>query len=580
MAASTVPKLALRGSQGLWLANGYADFQEVKEFPRESTPTCKGLTFSEDGTLLAWTTEQSLKIVKFPSCQLLYEKEHPRLACLQFSPKGTYLAAWEPYRVNREAQSGIPNLHFYNMETGALEKSLFQKKQAGWAPQWSQDEGIMGRSVNNELQFNENNNLDKITQKLHVQKVTEFSISPCTEKYYVAAYVPGSKGQPSFMRVYQYPNFGGPEIALANKSFFNADRINFHWNPKGTSFLLLTSTESSDSSYYGDQKLHYLSTNGETSMVHLGKNGPVYSIQWSPESNNEFTVVYGYMPAKATIYNSKCEPLFDFGTGPRNEIYYNCFGNILCLCGFGNLRGNMEFWDAKKHRLICQMRAEDTTFFSWCPDGEHVVTATLAPRLRVGNGYKIWHYTGCLLHHEKVPSDQALWQVMWQPVPGGVFKQQPTKYKPIDSSLVPTEAKTEAYRAPMSKGRPSQPLHTYEPASNAKPAQNPENMSKAALKNKKKREARKAKQEEEAGAERAEVPPTSQGSSQGAGFVIPSTGNPEIDKKIKNLVKKLQQIEKLKEQQREGKTLEKNQLDKLKTEDALMKELQDLTINS
>lgn len=34
---------------------------------------------------------------------------------------------------------------------------------------------------------------DKIAQKLHVQKVTEFSISPCTEKYYVAAYIPGSK---------------------------------------------------------------------------------------------------------------------------------------------------------------------------------------------------------------------------------------------------------------------------------------------------------------------------------------------------------------------------------------------------
>lgn len=33
------------------------------------------------------------------------------------------------------------------------------------------------------------------------------------------------------------------------------------------------------------------------------------------------------MPAKATLYNLKCEPLFDFGTGPRNLAFYNPQGN-------------------------------------------------------------------------------------------------------------------------------------------------------------------------------------------------------------------------------------------------------------
>ena len=31
-------------------------------------------------------------------------------------------------------------------------------------------------------------------------------------------------------------------------------------------------------------------------------------------------------------------------------------------------------------------QARDTTYFEWCPDGEHFVTATCAPRLRVSNG--------------------------------------------------------------------------------------------------------------------------------------------------------------------------------------------------
>ena len=34
--------------------------------------------------------------------------------------------------------------------------------------------------------------------------------------------------------------------------------------------MILTSTESSDSSYYGEQGLHYISTNGDSCLVPLG----------------------------------------------------------------------------------------------------------------------------------------------------------------------------------------------------------------------------------------------------------------------------------------------------------------------
>lgn len=60
--------------------------------------------------------------------------------------------------------------------------------------------------------------------------------------------------------------------------------------------------------------------------------------------------------------------------------------SLLCLAGFGNLRGNLEFWDVGKRRLITQTQAQDSTAFEWCPDGEHVLTSTTAPRLRVANG--------------------------------------------------------------------------------------------------------------------------------------------------------------------------------------------------
>merc|ERR1712037_549446 len=75
-------------------------------------------------------------------------------------------------------------------------------------------------------------------------------------------------------------------------------------------------------SYYGKQQLHYMNTKGDTAMVGLPKEGPIYSTVWAP-SGAVFAVVYGFMPAKATMFDLKGEPVFDFGTGPRNCAMFN-----------------------------------------------------------------------------------------------------------------------------------------------------------------------------------------------------------------------------------------------------------------
>jgi len=47
----------------------------------------------------------------------------------------------------------------------------------------------------------------------------------------------------------------------------------------------------------------------------------------------------------------------------------------------------MEFWDVAGQRKVSNPQAIDSTYFEWCPDGEHFITATTTPRLRVGNWY-------------------------------------------------------------------------------------------------------------------------------------------------------------------------------------------------
>ncbi|XP_037699279.1 eukaryotic translation initiation factor 2A-like isoform X2 [Choloepus didactylus] len=503
--------------------------------------------------------------------------------CLEFSPKNTVLAAWQPYATSKDGTAGIPNLQLYDVKTGTCLKSFIQKKMQNWCPSWSEDETICARNVNNEVHFFENNNFSTMANKLHLQKINDFVLSPGPQPYKVAVYVPGSKGAPSFVRLYQYPNFGGPHAALANKSFFKADKVTMLRNKKATAVLVIASTDvdKTGASYYGEQTLHYIATNGESAVVQLPKNGPIYDVVWN-SSSTEFCAVYGFMPAKATVFNLKCDPVFDFGTGPRNAAFYSPHGHILVLAGFGNLRGQMEVWDVKNYKLISKPVASDSTYFAWCPDGEHILTATCAPRLRVNNGYKIWHYTGSILHKYNVPTNAEIWQVSWQPFLDGIFLAKAITYQAVPSEVPSEEPKvTTAYRPPALRNKPitNSKLHEDEPPQNMKPQPgNDKPLSKTALKNQRKHEAKKAAKQE-ARNDNPDLAPTPAPQNIPRNTVSQSTsGDPEIDKKIKNLKKKLKAIEQLKEQAATGKQLEKNQLEKIQKEKSLLQELEELEL--
>lgn len=105
--------------------------------------------------------------------------------------------------------------------------------------------------------------------------------------------------------------------------------------------------------------------------VDLGKKGPIYDVKWSP-AGDTFCAVYGFMPAKATLYNGRGDVMFDYGTGPRNCCFFNQHSSLLMLAGFGNLRGDVECWrvggsNGAKHEKISEAQRGDTTYFEWAP---------------------------------------------------------------------------------------------------------------------------------------------------------------------------------------------------------------------
>jgi uncharacterized protein with WD repeat len=59
------------------------------------------------------------------------------------------------------------------------------------------------------------------------------------------------------------------------------------------------------------------------------------------------------------------------------------------LGGFGNIAGHIEFWDNNRKKSIASIKAPGSTAWAWSPCSRFFLTATLFPRLRVDNGFKV-----------------------------------------------------------------------------------------------------------------------------------------------------------------------------------------------
>lgn len=82
--------------------------------------------------------------------------------------------------------------------------------------------------------------------------------------------------------------------------------------------MAILEVDKSNKSYYGEQNLYLVAINGESCMVPLEKNGPVYSVKWNP-NGKQFAVCYGYMPSRV-IFMLQFFFLLQFVTWKLNSL--------------------------------------------------------------------------------------------------------------------------------------------------------------------------------------------------------------------------------------------------------------------
>jgi len=316
----------------------------------------------------------------------------------------------------------------------------------------------------------------------------------------------------------------------------------------------------------------------------------IHDVKWNP-NGTEFAVVYGDMPdTKVSIFDMKCQKIADLAeTGEaRNTLYYDLSGRILCVGGFGSLSGNMDFWDLSGEQIkkIGSTNAFSSSYHEWCPDSYHFVAGVVAPRMRIDNGIKIFNYNGELLYEEEIPE---LIHVHWRPQPPDLYPVQPiVAANPRAKKIAPVAA-PKPYRHPHFSGNSS----TVPQGAKATPTRYtpggqsvralPGGTLESELGSGKGRGKKKNKRPQGGGrgGGRGEQtkPPTSE-------IIQPpeTTGDNksiELDpeKRKRNVLKKLREIEVLKQRQDNGDTLDVAQLTKVATEDSLRAEMQEIDSN-
>ncbi|KAL1740538.1 eukaryotic translation initiation factor eIF2A-domain-containing protein [Schizophyllum fasciatum] len=411
MASQMTQQYAYRAQKSMGLVTGAPDYSPVASFEIPDT-AARTFCYSSDGRLFAYALPSVVRIFQAENAQLLQELAYPNIVELNFSPRGTYLSTWER-PVKLEDGSQHKNHRIFSVSTGEELTSFSQRAQEGWDMQYTISESHAIRLVGPEIQVFRPSEWSKgIVDKLRVEGATSVSLSPGLNPS-VAVFIAEKKGAPASIKVYSLLTLSSAP-PTCQKNFFKADRGQIKWNDLGTQVLLLTHTDvdKTNKSYYGETMLYLLSAAGNFDCrVTLDKEGPIHDFAWSPNSK-EFGVVYGYMPAKAVLFDQRVRTLHDFGTAPQNYISFNPQGRLIALAGFGNLAGKINLFDRRTLAKVTTIDAPNTSICQWSPDGRFLLTATLSPRLRVDNGVMLWHCTGPLMHVQRT---DELYQASWRP---------------------------------------------------------------------------------------------------------------------------------------------------------------------
>ncbi|EUR62824.1 hypothetical protein PFBG_05429 [Plasmodium falciparum 7G8] len=325
---------------------------------------------------------------------------------------------------------------------------------------WSDSESICTCLINNQVYIYKDNNFNTTVNKLKLDNIEFFDISPELNNkkgILIATYEQGSKGNPSIFKIFHIDNLNKH---IYSKNFFNSDEIKLKWNKNGSSLLLQihTQVDKEKQSYYGSSNLYFIDTVTLKDVNVMTNKGLIYDTIWS-NNQNKFYVCKGEIPAEIVLHDKNGNVSHSYGRHKFNTLKLNYNEKLLLTGGFGNLSGDISIWNTSTKKEITKTKSSCAVICEFFNDGKHFLTATTHPRLRVDNNLKIFKYNGLIvsrINFEELynviilPFNKIKFQQTEEPV--DINLEHTTLQPYINKQLGIDSKKTGIYRAPRSTG--------------------------------------------------------------------------------------------------------------------------------
>lgn len=440
------------------------DVSLAKDEPVLTVPTPKAAVWTPDGGALALASQtEGVQVIELAAGdkeqQLHHVKEGPKTTqSLWWSSRGSILVtASPPHRGSSEPNvlafrrkvAADGSVEEYELVASFLYSRLHRDEHM---LQWTIDESLCGRLCPDGILHI----LDGL--QLDAAPLLQLEVGAAIQSFQfcsvlhsgalrarLAVFVPDERDDmqrpvgPAEVTVWELmaPAEGGEELELHKRASCAVDTgqvCDLRWSASGTAVLAHCQTDVDETghSYYGSTRLMLLSSDGqyqkdlcEPEEGSISKEPTcVQAVAWSP-TRDEFIFIRGTQPAQATLWSwdGKAQELrlakVLLEKAHRNTVRFNHFGSLVCLAGFGNLAGNMDFFGRLDGQScdfvrVSNCQADCTVSAEWAPDGRHFLTAVLFPRMRVDNGVSVWRALNGL-RVLRVPFEE-LYDTQWRPV--------------------------------------------------------------------------------------------------------------------------------------------------------------------
>jgi len=392
--------------------------------------------------------------------------------------------------------------------------------------QFSDDEFVAARITRNAVLVHDARRLhyksNNIIGKLDVVNVASVVVAPCQQKsssspsssqgqsqtktqaqnsYLCAVFALPKNNKAATVTIYEYQyalamnkksNTSKLFTKIAQRAFFGADHCELLWDATNSYHHNLLAIASSDvdtsgKSYYGNQTLFLLSSrNNFTAKVDISDQGKLQDVAWHPYGK-EFVMIDDH-PQKITICDFRGQKAHALGHYARNLIRFSGDGRFLWCGGFGNLTGEMTFYDYKNIKndesLACLGYNTDDAcrYFEWSPDATSFLTARLYPYMTVDNGFRIYKYNGQRLYEESV---ERLYQIAYRPNAKGTYPARSVspaarkKAKPIPKAAakkryVPPHMRSASDKEKVADAPPQTNQRAQQPRQQPQPRRQPQ----------------------------------------------------------------------------------------------------------